>query len=55
VAIGVDGGIDKEEEINTQSNANISTQPITNISFDDLTTSIDWNKASTPISLAKSQ
>ena len=38
--------IDEEEE-------NIHPQPIANISFDDLTTSIDWDKASTPIDLAK--
>ena len=41
--------IGEEEE----SDNAILFQHITNISYDDLTTSIDWNEASTPINLAK--
>ena len=42
--------VDEEEESNNINN--IPFQPIANISFDDLTTSIDWNEASKPVDLA---
>jgi hypothetical protein len=46
--VAVNCRINEEEEIYV-----IPLHPIASILFNDLTTSIDWNEASTPIDLAK--